>query len=77
METEVTNNPVVAIAGVTGAVGAEFIAVMDKRGFPVGKLKALASKRSAGKQALRRQAAHFPRTGDRDRRADRKVFRRC
>ena len=41
--------PVVAIAGVTGAVGAEFIATMDKRNFPVGKLKALASARSAGK----------------------------
>ena len=43
------SNPVVAIAGVTGAVGAEFIATMDKRGFRVGKLKALASARSAGK----------------------------
>jgi aspartate-semialdehyde dehydrogenase len=45
----VTNDPVVALAGVTGAVGAEFIATMDKRGFRVGKLKALASARSAGK----------------------------
>ena len=43
------NDPVVAIAGVTGAVGAEFIATMDKRGFRVGKLKALASARSVGK----------------------------
>ena len=43
------NDPVVAIAGVTGAVGAEFIATMDRRGFRVGKLKALASSRSAGK----------------------------
>ncbi|MDB5580400.1 MAG: aspartate-semialdehyde dehydrogenase [Bradyrhizobium sp.] len=43
-----TNDPVVAIAGVTGAVGAEFIATMDRRGFRVGKLKALASARSAG-----------------------------
>jgi aspartate-semialdehyde dehydrogenase len=50
METKVTNDPVVAIAGVTGAVGAEFIATMDKRGFRVGKLKALASARSAGKR---------------------------
>jgi len=45
----VTNHPVVAIAGVTGAVGAEFIATMNRRGFPVGRLKALASARSAGK----------------------------
>ncbi len=44
-----SNDPVVAIVGVTGAVGAEFIATMDRRGFPVGKLKALASRRSAGK----------------------------
>jgi aspartate-semialdehyde dehydrogenase len=49
VETNVNSNPVVAIAGVTGAVGAEFIAAMDKRQFPVGRLKALASARSAGK----------------------------
>jgi aspartate-semialdehyde dehydrogenase len=48
-ETKVKHDPVVAIAGVTGAVGAEFIATMDKREFRVGKLKALASARSAGK----------------------------
>jgi aspartate-semialdehyde dehydrogenase len=42
-------DPVIAIAGVTGAVGAELIATLDKRRFPVGKLKALASARSAGK----------------------------
>jgi aspartate-semialdehyde dehydrogenase len=46
---KVKNDPVVAIAGVTGAVGAEFIATMDRRAFPVRKLKALASARSAGK----------------------------
>jgi len=46
----VTDDPVVAIAGVTGAVGAEFIATMDRRGFRVGKLKALASARSAGRK---------------------------
>jgi aspartate-semialdehyde dehydrogenase len=45
----VSYQPVVAIVGVTGAVGAEFIATMDKRAFPVGRLKALASARSAGK----------------------------
>jgi aspartate-semialdehyde dehydrogenase len=49
VENKVKNDPVVAIAGVTGAVGAEFIATMDKRAFRVGKLKALASGRSAGK----------------------------
>jgi len=45
----VKNDAVVAIVGVTGAVGAEFIATMERRAFPVGKLKALASARSAGK----------------------------
>jgi len=46
----VSDDPVVAIAGVTGAVGREFMAVMDKRGFRVGRLKALASARSAGQK---------------------------
>src|SRR6476659_4363390 len=49
MERTVKNDPVVAIAGVTGAVGAEFIATMDRRGFPVRRLKPLASARSAGR----------------------------
>jgi aspartate-semialdehyde dehydrogenase len=49
MEMNVKNDAVVAIVGVTGAVGAEFIATMERRAFPVGKLKALASTRSAGK----------------------------
>ncbi|WP_354111920.1 aspartate-semialdehyde dehydrogenase [Bradyrhizobium sp. S3.12.5] len=49
MEDTVSNDPVVAIVGVTGVVGAEFIATMDKRGFRISKLKALASARSAGK----------------------------
>ena len=35
------SNPTVAIVGVTGAVGAEFMATMDRRKFPVGRLKAL------------------------------------
>ena len=42
-------NPVIAIVGATGAVGAEFIGCLTKRDFPVRKLKALASARSAGK----------------------------
>jgi aspartate-semialdehyde dehydrogenase len=49
MENAVQADPVIAIAGVTGAVGAELIATLDRRKFPVGKLKALASARSAGK----------------------------
>jgi len=41
--------PVVAIVGATGAVGAEFVGCLTKRNFPVERLKALASARSAGK----------------------------
>ena len=39
----------VAILGATGAVGQEMKKVLQQRNFPVGKLKLLASKRSAGK----------------------------
>jgi len=38
----------VAIVGATGAVGGEMLSVLAQRGFPVGRLKALASERSAG-----------------------------
>lgn len=41
--------PNVAIAGVTGAVGQEFLQVLAERDFPIGNLKLLASARSAGK----------------------------
>lgn len=44
-----TTHPVVAIVGATGAVGQEFLSVLDQRGFPLGGLKLLASTRSAGK----------------------------
>jgi len=40
----------VAIAGATGAVGLCFIELLEKRNFPVKKLRLLASKRSAGKK---------------------------
>lgn len=39
----------VAIVGATGAVGVEMLRVLEKRDFPVGKLRLLASARSAGK----------------------------
>ena len=38
-----------AIAGVTGAVGQEFLNVLAKRNFPFSSIKMLASKRSIGK----------------------------
>jgi aspartate-semialdehyde dehydrogenase len=39
----------VAIVGVTGAVGTELLQLLEQREFPVGKLKLLASAKSAGK----------------------------
>ncbi|MDR0888782.1 MAG: aspartate-semialdehyde dehydrogenase [Coriobacteriales bacterium] len=42
--------PVVAVCGATGAVGREMLLVLEQRNFPAGRVKALASKRSAGKR---------------------------
>lgn len=39
-----------AIAGVTGAVGQEFLKILEQRDFPFSSLKVLASSRSAGKK---------------------------
>ena len=39
-----------AIAGVTGAVGQEFLKILDERDFPFDSVKMLASSRSAGKK---------------------------
>jgi aspartate-semialdehyde dehydrogenase len=39
-----------AIAGVTGAVGQEFLSILEERNFPFDTLKVLASSRSKGKQ---------------------------
>lgn len=44
-----SSKPHIAIVGVTGAVGQEFLRVLSQRNFPIGKLKLLASARSAGK----------------------------
>ncbi|MEW6615136.1 MAG: aspartate-semialdehyde dehydrogenase [Thermodesulfobacteriota bacterium] len=38
----------VAVVGATGAVGNEMVKILEERKFPVGKLKLLASSRSAG-----------------------------
>jgi aspartate-semialdehyde dehydrogenase len=42
--------PNVAILGATGAVGQEFLKLIEERNFPFNELKMLASKRSAGKK---------------------------
>ncbi|CAI7840862.1 unnamed protein product, partial [Closterium sp. NIES-54] len=44
------NGPSVAVVGVTGAVGQEFLQVLAQRDFPYSSLKMLASYRSAGKK---------------------------
>ncbi|EEH59801.1 uncharacterized protein MICPUCDRAFT_31546 [Micromonas pusilla CCMP1545] len=45
-----SSGPKVAIAGVTGAVGQEFLRVLTERNFPYSRMKMLASARSAGKE---------------------------
>ncbi|KAI8462667.1 MAG: aspartate semialdehyde dehydrogenase [Monoraphidium minutum] len=42
--------PRIAIVGVTGAVGQEFLTVLHERNFPYSSIKLLASARSAGKK---------------------------
>lgn len=42
--------PSLAVVGVTGAVGQEFLSVLSDRSFPYRSIKMLASKRSAGKK---------------------------
>ena len=47
---EMPANPVVAVAGATGAVGQEFMNVLHDLDFPAAEVRALASARSAGKK---------------------------
>ena len=42
--------PVVAVVGATGAVGVEFMELLEKRKFPLKQLRLFASSRSAGKK---------------------------
>jgi aspartate-semialdehyde dehydrogenase len=42
--------PNVAVVGVTGAVGQEFLSILEQRSFPFSSLRVLASSRSAGKK---------------------------
>ncbi|MCF0105070.1 MAG: aspartate-semialdehyde dehydrogenase [Eggerthellaceae bacterium] len=46
---EMPKEAVVAVAGVTGAVGSEFLEVLHDLNFPMSELKLLASARSSGK----------------------------
>ncbi len=49
----------VAVVGATGAVGAEMLRTLEKRGFPVKSIRLLASSRSVGKK-LRFRGAETP-----------------
>ena len=49
----------VAIAGATGAVGVEFLRLLEDRHFPISDLRLLASARSAGK-TMRFQGRDVP-----------------
>lgn len=44
------DGPKLVVAGITGAVGQEFLRVLHERNFPYSDIKMLASKRSAGKK---------------------------
>ncbi len=46
------DNFTVAVVGATGAVGTEMLKVLERRKFPVGTIRPLASERSAGKKVM-------------------------
>ena len=59
MDTDLTNKAFgdvggqhVAIAGATGAVGQEFLQILEARAFPLASLRVLASARSAGRKMV-------------------------
>lgn len=49
-DKKLPSNPVVAVAGATGAVGREMLLTLEGRNFPASRVVALASARSAGKK---------------------------
>ncbi|MFH1798948.1 MAG: aspartate-semialdehyde dehydrogenase [Candidatus Omnitrophota bacterium] len=48
----------VAIMGATGAVGTQFLWILEERGFPINELRLLASERSKGKKLVFRGEEH-------------------
>lgn len=50
MAAKAKDGPKIAIVGITGAVGQEFLTVLHERNFPYSNIKMLASARSAGKK---------------------------
>lgn len=49
MDNKLLSDPVVAVAGATGAVGVELVHCLERRKFPLRQLRLFASARSAGK----------------------------
>ena len=54
----VSRAPNVAVVGATGAVGQEFLTVLEQRNFPFASLSLLASSRSAGKTVTFKGKTH-------------------
>ena len=50
----------IAIVGASGAVGQEFLKVLDQRNFPVDELLLFGSERSAGRVGSKRDPFHLP-----------------
>jgi len=48
----------VAVMGATGAVGAQFLSILEERNFPIDEVRFLASERSRGKKLLFRGKEH-------------------
>jgi len=53
-----SKEPRVVIVGASGAVGVEFLRLLEQRNFPMSSLKLLASKRSAGKKITFKGVEH-------------------
>jgi aspartate-semialdehyde dehydrogenase len=58
MPASSVSKPHVAIVGVTGAVGQEFLRVLEQREFPVGNITMLASARSVGRTVVFRDKTY-------------------
>src|SRR5699024_10652702 len=46
------NQANIAVVGATGAVGEKIVNILEDKDFPVGELKLLSSKRSAGRKVM-------------------------
>jgi aspartate-semialdehyde dehydrogenase len=58
MSSGIPNPPVVAIVGASGAVGVELLRCLERRRFPVSRLRLFASPRSAGRRLAFAGAEH-------------------